>query len=200
MAPDAVIPYARRNDWKARISRDGDTVVKDYRGVRYPHLVLGKLFLDDEETALRRLAGVRGVPRFLGRPNPLAIRIEAVPGTPVEKMRKRERVSEAFLEDLRRVFSEMHERGVAHGDAHMKNILAAGDAAFVIDFATAWVRGRFPLLDPVVFPRLARLDDLRVFKVEDAFFHRGEPPRMFFLYRLLKRVNRKKKRRYRHET
>ena len=140
------------------------------------------------------------MPRFLGRPHPLAIRIEAVPGTPVERMRKRETVSEAFLADLKRVFREMHDRGVAHGDAHMKNILAEGDSAYLIDFSTAWVAGRFPLLDPLCFGKLAALDDLRLFKVERSFFDRGEPPRMFLLYRLLKRTKRNKKRRYRHEA
>jgi hypothetical protein len=200
MVSDAPIPYARRNDWKALVLRDGEAIVKDYRGVRYPHLVLGKLFLDCEEAALRQLDGVRGVPRFLGRPHPLAIRIEAVPGTPLERMRKHERISEALLADLKRVFAEMHARGVAHGDAHMKNLLADGDSAYVIDFATAWACGRFPLLDPLVFPWITELDRLRLFKVEDAFFGRGESPRMFLLYRMLKRLNRKKKRRYRHEA
>jgi predicted Ser/Thr protein kinase len=175
--------YPRRNRWKARIEISSGTV------------------LDWEEAALRRLEGVRGVPRFVARPHALALRMAEVPGVPLQHLRRSGGTfSRACFEDLRRLVAEIHDRGVAHGDAHMKNVLVHGDAAYLIDFATAYVRGRFPVLDGFLFRRYRMLDGNRLFRIEQKFFGTGTAPRMFFLYRAAKALGRHRKRRYRDEA
>jgi len=43
------------------------------------------------------------------------------------------------------------------------------------------------VLDGWIFRNMILLDLERLYKVEKRFFDRGEPPKMFFLYRMIKR-------------
>ena len=140
-----------------------------------------------EEVALKRLRGVEGVPVYLGRPRGHTIRMTRLPGVPLDQL-KRGELSESCFRRIQDLLHRIHGKGVAHGDLHMKNILISEDKPFVIDFSTAYVRGRLPLLDKNVFRLFELLDLERLYKIEVEFFGRGTCPRMFYLYRLVKGI------------
>jgi len=180
------VPYRPRNVWKASVRRQGDVIVKEHSGAPFIPRLFGRIFLSWEEAALRRLEGMEGVPAFIRRPSPYAIHISALEGRPLDKMKSGE-LSESCFETLGSLIQGIHERGVAHGDLHQRNILVDQDRPSIIDFSTAYVKGRVPLLDGWIFRNMISLDLERLYKVERRFFDRGAPPRMFFLYRMVKR-------------
>lgn len=180
------VPYGPRNVWKASVCREGDIITKEYRGAPFLAKVFGRISLSWEEAALRRLAGMPGVPVLISRPSPHAILISAVKGRPLDKMKSGE-LSESCFKELVSLVHGIHERGVAHGDLHQRNILVDQDQPSIIDFSTAYVKGRVPVFDGWIFNNAVLLDLERLYKVEEKFFHRGKPPRMFFLYRMIKR-------------
>jgi hypothetical protein len=183
--PEA-LPYSQRNSWKAKVLRQGDSILKDFGGNPFPQRLFGRYCIDKEIKALRRLEGVQGIPAFQERPSPYSLKISAVPGTPIATLQKGE-LSESFLKNLISLLHEVHGRGVAHGDAHMRNILADQDIPYLIDFSTAHLRSHMPILGRYLFTCFTLLDLERLYKVERKFFERGERPQMFFLYRLIKR-------------
>jgi len=185
--PDAGnVPYRPRNVWKASVRREGDVITKEYSGAPFIPRLFGRISLSWEEAALRRLKGMEGVPAFINRPSPHAIQISTVMGRPLDKMKTGE-LSESCFKDLASLIHGIHDRGVAHGDLHQRNILVDNDRPFVIDFSTAYVKGRVPLFDGWIFRNIILLDLERLYKVERKFFDRGTPPGMFFLYRMIKR-------------
>jgi len=190
-SPDPVqedkVPYRPRNVWKASVRRERDIVTKEYSGAPFIPRLFGRISLSWEEAALRRLEGMEGVPAFIRRPSPHAIQISAVWGRPLDKIESGE-LSESCFRKLVSLIHGIHERGVAHGDLHQRNILVDLDRPSVIDFSTAYVKGRVPLLDGWILRNMILLDLERLYKVERKFFNRGDPPRMFFLYRMIKRL------------
>ena len=179
-------PYPPRNFWKASLYWDGDSVVKDYAQTSLIPRIYGRICIRREEEALKRLNGIEGIPLFQGRPTPYSIKMSAVPGTPIGKLKKGE-LDEPFLHRLVNLFQHMHERGVAHRDAHQRNILSYNNRPYLVDFSTAYVsRDRMALFERYLFRRFMLLDLKQVYKVEKKFFGRGNPPKMFFLYRVFK--------------
>jgi predicted Ser/Thr protein kinase len=172
--------------WKASVHQEGDAIVKEYSGAPFIPRLFGRISLSWEEAALRRLEGMEGVPAFIGRPSSHGIQISAVRGLPLDKMKSGD-LSESCFEKLVSLIHGIHERGVAHGDLHQRNILVDQDRPSVIDFSTAYVKGRVPLLDGWILGNMILLDLERLYKVERKFFDRGKPPKMFFLYRMIKR-------------
>ena len=180
------VPYRPRNVWKASVRREGDIITKEYSGAPFIPRLFGRISLSWEEAALRRLEGMAGVPSFINRPSPHVIQLSTVMGRPLDKMKIGE-LSESCFKELVSLILRIHDRGVAHGDLHQRNILVDQDRPSVIDFSTAYVKGRVPLIDGWIFRNIILLDLERLYKVETKFFDRGEPPRMFFLYRMIKR-------------
>jgi hypothetical protein len=179
------IPYRPRNYWKGEVRFKNGWVEKDYGKSPLLPRLYGRISLCWEEAALKRLRGLDGVPEFLGRPTRNSISMTRVPGIPIDKAKAGE-ISEQFIQHLKDLVHQMHRRGVAHGDLHMRNILVHNDKAYIIDFSTAYTLGRVPFLDRGFF-RIFRLLDLkRVYKTEKRFFGRGTPPEMFYIYRLVK--------------
>lgn len=183
---DARIPYEPRNKWKARVWREGNTIIKDYTPNPFFPKMYGRLCIRWEAAALNRLSGLRGVPALIDRLGPYTLKMSAVPGIPISKVKKGA-LSEVYFQRLVDLFKQMHQRGVAHGDAHQRNILIYEDFPYLVDFSTAYVKGRSPVLDGYIFRCFVQLDFERLYKVERKFFGRGTPPKMFFLYRIFKR-------------
>ena len=179
--------YPPRNVWKAKIRLGKGWVEKDYREAPLLPRLLGQISLHLEAVALKKLREVEGVPQYLGRPRSHAIRMTRLPGTPLAKLEKGE-LSEFCFRRIQELLHRVHSKGVAHGDLHMKNILIHEDKPFIVDFSTAYVRGRLPLLDKNVFRLVELLDLERLYKIEWEFFGRGTPPPMFYLYRLIKGI------------
>ena len=185
ISDDLIVPYRPRNYWKGDVRFKNGWVEKDYGSSPLPPRLYARISLYWEEAALRRLRGIEGVPIYVGRPTRNSIRMTRVPGIPIDKLKTGE-ISELFLQRLQALIHQIHGRGVAHGDLHMRNILVHEDRPYIIDFSTAYVRGRVPFLDRGFF-RIFRLLDLeRVYKIERRFFGRGTPPEMFYIYRLVK--------------
>ncbi|MCU0595691.1 MAG: phosphotransferase [Desulfobacterota bacterium] len=181
------VPYKPRNVWKASVRQEGEIIIKEYSGSPFLPRLLGRISISWEEAALRRLEGVTGVPALINRPTPYGLQISTVRGRPLDKMKKGD-LSESCFQRLVSLVHEIHDRGVAHGDLHQRNILVDQDRPSIIDFSTAYVKGRVPLLDGWILRNVILLDLERLYKVERKFFARGEPPRMFFLYRMIKRI------------
>jgi len=96
----------------------------------------GRFLAEHEEHAYRALAGVEGIPRWLGRLGPAAFAVEYIDSTPLSDVG---RPPAGFFDSLGRLFNEAHARGVAFGDANKRsNILVGpGGRAFLIDFQLA---------------------------------------------------------------
>jgi len=182
---DVIIPYRPRNAWKGEVRFVDGCIEKNHDANPFLSRLYARICLNFEEAALERLKGVRGVPQFISRPTRTSIRMTAVPGVPLEKL-KRGELSELCFSRLKETIAEIHNKGVAHCDLHNRNILIDNDDPYVIDFATAYTRGRFPFWDRRVFEPLAKLDLQRIYKVERKFFGRGTPPKMFFIYNVIK--------------
>jgi hypothetical protein len=92
---------------------------QDFCGL--PLAWLGQFLVDREEGMYRALAGVEGVPRWLGRLGPRACAIEYVDGQSLDRL---EAPPGGFFDALRRLLDAVHARGVAYADANKRsNIL-----------------------------------------------------------------------------
>lgn len=124
----------------------GPVVVKD---VRPQHglfrSLVGRRILRREARVLQALAGVAGVPRFLGWVDREAFAQELRPGVPMRGILARER-PEAFRTaalGLAPMVRALHERGVVHLDLRQRRNILVDDAGGVslIDFESALVLG-----------------------------------------------------------
>ncbi|MBN1626587.1 MAG: phosphotransferase [Deltaproteobacteria bacterium] len=183
------IPYRPRNAWKGEVRFVDGCIEKNHDMNPFLSRIYARVCLNCEESALRKLEGVRGVPQFIARPTATSIRMTAAPGVPLAKLKKGD-LSELCLRRIKETVAEIHKRGVAHCDLHNRNILVDNDEPCIIDFATAYTRGRFPVIGNMIFEYLKRLDLMRLYKVERKFFGRGNPPKMFFLYNIIKGLKR----------
>ena len=181
------IPYRPRNIWKGEIRAGNGWVEKDYGAAPFPPRLYGRICLHWEAVALRRLKGIEGVPAYIGRATRNSIRMTRLPGIPLDKLEIGE-LSELCFHRLQDLIHAMHSRGVAHGDLHMRNISVHEEKPYVIDFSVAYVRGRLPVLDKGFFRFFVLLDLERLYKIEKKFFRKGSPPKMFYLYRLVKGI------------
>jgi len=135
-----------RNITKASVELVGvegrPVVVKDVAGRPWPvRRLLGPWQLDREERAYVRLAGVPGVPRFLGRLDPQAIVLEYIPGRTLASIRPGD-LPGSFFDGLDLLVEALHAAGVAHGDLHRHDVLEGpGGRPYLVDFSTCLVRG-----------------------------------------------------------
>ena len=108
--------------------------------------LLGRWLLRRELRALRRLAGIDGVPAAAFRVDAHAIAARFVPGATLDKA-PREQMTERFFLDLEALFRRVHARGLVHLDSRgSSNLLVTPDGRpAVIDFqaalSTAWLPG-----------------------------------------------------------
>lgn len=118
-------------------------VVKDYRA-RPPvyRWGIGLVATWREAKNYQRLAGLPGIPAFGGRIDRYALAVEWVPGRTADQLSKGG-VPAAFFEELRRVITGVHERGVVLCDLrNSKNIMVTDQwRPVLIDFSTGFSRG-----------------------------------------------------------
>lgn len=165
--------------YRARSEKTGEQVVlKEGR----PHAGLDFDFGDavarlrKEEANLRRLEGVRGVPRLIesfalgghlflveefvpGRPlnTWCAVNHPAVQGEPTPASLKEftDRVL-AIFEQVERIVSDIHERGLVFGDLHTNNIMVDDDTVTLIDFEVAFDRSLSDHRTPINAPGFSK--------------------------------------------
>jgi len=138
-------------------------VVKDFsaRSFWVRHTI-GRVLLGRELRALKRLAGIAGVPQRAFRIDRFAIAAEFIPGQTVGQV-PAELLTTQFFLDLERLMNEVHARGVVHLDTRGSgNVLRQPDGKpALIDFQ-AWLSTRWL---PSFFRRwLAGLDMAGVYK------------------------------------
>lgn len=140
-----------------------DWTVKDF-GSRswWVRNLFGRWLLRRELRALRKLAGVDGVPAQAFRVDAFAIAARFVPGVTLDRA-PREQMNEAFFLALESLFRQVHERGLVHLDSRgSSNLLATPQGRpAVIDFQAAL---RTALLPPPLRRVLEAVDMGGVYK------------------------------------
>ena len=173
--------HAGRNPTKAVVDLveiDGRPIVlKDLAGRPWPvRCLLGPWQLDREARAYALLAGVRGVPRFLGRIDRRAIALDYVAGRDLSSARPGE-LAPAFFDDLDRLIAEVHAAGVAHGDLHRHDVLEGRDGRpYLVDFSTSVVAG--PGAGPLrrfLFEQMCRADRRAAVKLRRRLLPEADP-------------------------
>ncbi len=106
--------------------------------------VFGRHAMKREWRALETLRGLNGVPAPVALVDADCCVMEFCGGTPIKNL-ARGSIQESTLGQLESLLSEIHQRGVTHGDLHGGNILVdnAGEVS-LIDWATASVFGPHP--------------------------------------------------------
>lgn len=127
--------------------RDGEQwVVKDFRSRAFVvRNTIGRLLVRREMRALRKVAGLAGVPADAFRIDAHALAYRFIPGTPLDRVADERKGAEFFLA-FERLLSEVHSRGIVHLDVRNgRNVLVteAGRAA-LIDFQSHLGTGRMP--------------------------------------------------------
>jgi len=86
-----------------------------------------------EKAVYRELKGVRGVPRWVGSVSPTAYAIEYIDAHPMDHDPP---PPKGFFDELRKLFDDIHARGVGYCDANKRsNILVAEDGRpFLVDY------------------------------------------------------------------
>jgi len=116
-------------------------ILKDYaRTPGWFGRVIAPVLIWREASALRRLAGVRGIPRIHRQLDARGLLMEYIPATPWPKAGAPEA---AYLE-LDRLVGAMHERGVAHCDLRAPSNILMDDEGmpYIVDFVARVCRGR----------------------------------------------------------
>jgi hypothetical protein len=115
----------------------GSVIVKDFAGRGLLVRGLGRLQIRREVSAYRWLAGVPGVPAFVGHIDPLALAIERIDGEQLVFAAAVPREAPGRVAALREILDAIHARGVVHNDLRgRENVLLRRDGGVsVLDFA-----------------------------------------------------------------
>lgn len=156
---------------KADIMALGETgtemILKDFSGKGRLVRWFGSGQLRHERRALRRLAGIEGIPAVLGEIPPCGLLLQPMPGARITSWRRRtpEQIA-SMLDRLDALVARIHERGIAHLDLRKRdNILVDDDGhPGVIDFNASVLFHPGSLASRVVFPWLRRLDRAALLK------------------------------------
>ncbi len=119
---------------------------RDFCGL--PLAWLGEWFRRHEESIYRALAGVPGVPRWIGRVECGGYAMEFIDGRPLDHDPP---PPKGFFDDLRKLFDAVHARGVAYCDSNKRSniLIGPGGRPWLIDYQLAF-------LAPQAWPRQGR--------------------------------------------
>lgn len=156
------------------IEIDGKRIVlKDFWGKhKLWRWLFGRIAISREAKAYKQLQGVRGIPEFFGQPDAYSLLIEFIEGEFLPHRKERNKLSDQFFQGLSRLVTEMHNRGVAHGDLRKKNIFISSDTQpYLLDFATAvCVDEHCSRVKRMLFERIRRIDLIKVAKIKSRYF------------------------------
>lgn len=98
-----------------------------------------RMLRDHEEAVYAALAGVPGVPRWVGRVGASAYAIEYIEGAPLDHV---DRPPAGFFDRLRELFDAVHARGVAYADSnkHSNIIVGTDGRPYLIDYQISFRR------------------------------------------------------------
>ena len=105
--------------------------LKDFLGL--PLNWLGELICEHEVSILRRIRGLKGVPRLLGRYGRIGLAYEYIPGRSLDE---RPLLPDDFFDRLDALLRKIHSRNIVYLDLNKRgNVLIGPDAApYLIDF------------------------------------------------------------------
>ena len=120
-------------------ARPARIVVKLYRTQAFcglPMTWAGRLMRSREQAIYAALADVRGVPRWVGQVGRAGQAVEYIDAAPLDHLPA---PPPGFFDRLRRLFDDVHARGVGYCDANKRsNILVAEDGEpFLVDYQIA---------------------------------------------------------------
>lgn len=167
-----IVTVMKRGPWfKADIMRlqndAGESILKDFSEKGWLMRWFGARQLQRERRALRRLAGLPGIPVDLGEVPPCGLLLESMAGEAITRWRRRTREEiEPMVGRLARLVDAIHDRGVAHLDLRKRdNVLVAADGTLsVIDFNASVCFAPGSLAARLFFPVLQRIDQDAVLK------------------------------------
>jgi len=101
-----------------------------------PLIWLGWLLCAREVSILKRLTGIRGVPRFLERYNRTGFIYEYIDGTSLDEQKN---LPDNFFDKLLELVKQMHNRNIVYFDLNKRgNIILGSDGwPYIIDFQTS---------------------------------------------------------------
>lgn len=137
-------------------------VVKDYAGKAFVFRFFVGVFSNWREGLIyRKLAGLRGIPGYIGLIDRYAIAVSYISGRNAAELKSGE-LTPLFFSNLRDLVDAVHGRGVVLCDLrNIKNVIVGDDGEpYLIDFATAFQKGgRLNVLKNGLY-RLFYQDDL----------------------------------------
>jgi hypothetical protein len=121
--------------------------------------LLGPWLIRREAAAYHAAAGIDGLPRCFGQVGSAALATEWIEAVQLAKKQKQS-CSQELFDRIAVILDDLHQRGVALGDLHHRDVLVTDDGAvFLIDLATAWVvKKRHGRLRKFIFERLRDSD------------------------------------------
>ena len=136
-------------------------VLKDFsnsdRG--FSHFI-GPLLVHREVRSLKKLDGMRGIPRLLRRVNRYAFLIAAIDATPASQLRDCG-CPQSFFDNLNNLLDRMHDRGVAHCDLRSagNTLIDRNQQPWLVDFVASIHQGsRWNLPGRWIFSQFVRAD------------------------------------------
>jgi hypothetical protein len=131
---------------------------------------VGRWLIGRETAAYEAAEAVAGLPGFLGRIGPFSLATEWVDAVPLRELAGEE-LDDGFFDRLSGILDELHDRGVALGDLHHRDVLVSDEGAvYVIDLATAWVLGPRPgALRRSLFKRFCESDRVSLARMRARF-------------------------------
>lgn len=144
-------------------------VVKDFSGNRFFFRnTVGRFLIWREAKAYGKLTGIKGVPRFYGVMDGLALAVEEIPGRSLENLEKEMHLPHTFFESMEILVNAFHRRGLAHCDLKRapNTILGTDGRPYVVDWAASISRRElwFPPFN-LVFRRFMVDDEMAIVKL-----------------------------------
>ena len=145
---------------------DGPMVVKDFRDKSWLARTLGRLQVSREIAAYRWLEGMQGIPRLIGRVDPLAFAIEKIEGHQLAFARDLPEDRSGLVTQLHALIRGLHDRGLVHLDLRgSENVMIQPDRTLVILDLAAAVRMRpGGLVHRLFFPMFSLADRAAMIK------------------------------------
>jgi predicted Ser/Thr protein kinase len=144
-------------------------VVKDFSGNRFLFRnIVGRFLIWREAKAYGKLAGIKGVPRFYGVMDGLALVVEEIQGRNLENLEKEMRLPHTFFEAMETLVNAFHQRGLAHCDLKRapNTLLGTDGMPYIVDWAASISKKElwFPPFT-LVFRRFMLDDELAIVKL-----------------------------------
>lgn len=164
-----------RNITKANIYEclyNGQRVIlKDYKDRNFfIKATIGRWFISREFRIYKILNGISGIHQAIGQTDPFSLLLDYIDGKLLSE-RPREPLSPSVFASLKTIIQKIHQRDVACGDIHRRDILMtdSGDI-FLLDFATGWRKGhRFNIFSHFIFKKLLSLDWLAFYRMRERY-------------------------------